>query len=84
MNEWGSELKKKLLTEQVKLIREVNWHEKLESDWANYLYMALQSFVVPWRLLSFLILYTLSVELLGRGIISSQGLHLTQTQNKRT
>jgi hypothetical protein len=52
-----------------------------------YLSMALHPFLVPWPIFQFLDLFRQSVELLGRGISSSQGRYLytvQHKQNKRT
>jgi hypothetical protein len=64
-----------------------SWSYWVESWLGDRLSMALQSFVGPWPLFSFLILYAQPVGLLGRGISQSQGryLHTEQhKQNKRT
>jgi hypothetical protein len=50
--------------------------------WKNYLSMALQPFVGPWPLLSFVILFTHTVGLLGRGISLSQGRCLHAEQHR--
>jgi hypothetical protein len=47
-----------------------------------YVYMAQQSFVGPWPLFSFVIFFTQSVGLLGRGISPPQGRYLHTEQHK--
>jgi hypothetical protein len=46
------------------------------------IYVALQPYVGRWPLFQFLDLFTQSVELLGRGIIPSQGRYLHIGQHK--